>query len=61
MIFNPTGWLCIVQIYTGDWLILISFRVPDQATKFVTGAIAGATLMPMVMNAQNTAANTDAI
>jgi hypothetical protein len=35
--------------------------VDDQATKAESGATAGATLMPMVMNAQITAAKSDVI
>jgi len=35
--------------------------VPSQATRPATGATAGATLMPMVMNAHTTAATADNI
>jgi hypothetical protein len=38
-----------------------SGRLPSQATRFATGAIAGATLMPMVINAHTIAAKTEAI
>lgn len=37
------------------------FEIPPQATRPAAGATAGATLMPMVINAQMTAAKADAI